>query len=164
MGTEQIEMGKHPAKPVRQSKTILDLRMAGVSFEDIADVMGYEDEAEVRKELEKASAILLKENPETKAAVRDLVGRRLERLLRAVWAKAINEDHPDQMAAQQRALAVIDRHIKLMGLDAPAEHRLEVTPMQSEIESLIAAITGTSELPEEIDIFEADVVEVREIG
>ena len=79
------------------------------------------------------------EDPDAQARMRDYAGRRLERLLRAIWQKAIDTDSPEQMAAQQRALAIIDRHAKLFGLDAPTQHVIN-TPTVNEIDQWIADV------------------------
>ena len=84
-------------------------------------------------------------------------GARLERLLRGIWAKATNPDHPEHLAAVKVAKEVIDRHCKLYGLDAPTEVVIH-TPTASEIDQWVAGMIGASVEP--MMAMEAVVIDV----
>jgi hypothetical protein len=109
--------------------------------------------------------VLLKENPDLISHLRDLTSRRLERLLRAVWTKALDTNNPEQMVAHQRALAVIDRHAKLYGLDAATKVDVEISPTQREMSDFISAVIELrNDLPKEGDIFgDAEVIEPMQL-
>lgn len=149
----------HPDRAIRNSRTVLQMRISGYQFDEIAEILCYEDEAAVRRELERGAKALLKEDHHSAAIMRSLVGRRLERMTRAVWLKAIDPDSPEQMVAQQRALANIDRFIRLMGLDAPVEHKVEITPTEKAITEMVAELAQMGKLPEEMNIFDAELVD-----
>lgn len=149
----------HPDPAVRNSRTVLQMRIAGYSFDEIAEILCYTDETAVRRDLERGAKALLKEDRHSQALLRRLVSRQLERMNRAIWPKAINPDHPEQMQAQQRVLANLDRFVRLNGLDAPTEHRVEVTPTEKAITDMVAALAEMGQLPAEMNIFDADIVE-----
>lgn len=164
------EIEPHPVKEhvdssVRNSRTVLQMRIAGYSFDEIAEILCYADEDAVRKELERGAKVLLKENKGSQAFLRSLCSKQLERMTRAVWNKAIDPESPEQFQAQQRALANIDRFIRLNGLDAPVEHKIEVTPTEKAIADMVAALAEMGQLPEEMNIFEAELVEdIHDVG
>lgn len=157
--TELAPVKEHPDRSVRNSRTVLQMRVAGYSFDEIAEILCYADEDAVRKELERGAKILLKENKASQQFLRSLCSKQLERMTRAVWSKAIDPDSPEQFGAQQRALANIDRFIRLNGLDAPVEHRLEITPTEKAITEMVAELAQMGQLPEEMNIFEAELVD-----
>jgi hypothetical protein len=136
----------------RKSNAALEMRLAGASWDDIAEVLGYPTARQAIVATEKALERELK-TEHSQATMRTLAGRRLERLLRAVWSKSIDPNHPDQLIAHQRALAVIDRHIKLYGLDAPTEMVVR-SPSTEALEHWVATVVNqmAPQLPEG-DIF-----------
>lgn len=149
----------HPVPAVRNTRTVLQMRIAGYSFEEIAEILSFEDADAVKREMEKGAKALLKEDRQSSAMLRAIVGRRLERMTRAVYNKAIDPNSPEQMVAQQRALANIDRYIKLYGLDAPVEHKVEITPSEQAIADMVTHLANMGQLPPEMNIFEAELVE-----
>lgn len=91
--------------------------------------------------------------------MRDLAGRRLERLMRAVWAKAIDPKSPEQMAAQDRAAARIMEYAKLYGLLAPSEMVVH-SPSKDELHSFVSkVVAGQNAALDEDDIFDAEVLD-----
>jgi hypothetical protein len=150
---------EHPVPAVRTTRTVLQMRIAGYSFDEIAEILSFEDADAVKREMERGAKALLKEDRQSAAMLRAIVGRRLERMTRAVYTKAIDPDHAEQMVAQQRALANIDRYIKLYGLDAPVEHKVEITPTEQAIADMVTQLANLGQLPEEMNIFEAELVE-----
>ena len=86
---------------------------------------------------------------------------RLDRLLRSLWAKATDENSEEQIPASRTALAIVDRWIKLNGLDAPSEHVI-YNPSQKELEAWVMHMTEqvVGSTPEERDIIEAEYSEV----
>jgi hypothetical protein len=160
-----IEFVPHPREKVRKSLSALQLRESGYQWEEIAEILGLPDAMTAEKEFYKGQVALLKENPDLISHLRDLTSRRLERLLRAVWTKALDTNNPEQMVAHQRALAVIDRHAKLFGLDAATKVDVEITPTQREMADFVSAVIKLrNDLPEEGNIFgDAEVVEIEEL-
>lgn len=151
-GNSEVTRARH-----RKANAALQLHIAGVDLEDIAEQMGYPDGGAVRIAIELALERQLVE--EDRQAMRQMVGLRLQRLTRAVWSKAINPEHPDQMTAVREARANIAEFSKTFGLHAPTEMVVH-TPTAAELEHWVARVVSQS-VPqlEEQDIFEAEVVE-----
>jgi len=136
----------------RRAEAALALRIAGASYEDIAQTLGYMNARTASTQIEKALARSI--TSAGREEQRDLAGRRLERLLRSAWPKAVNADSPEHLAAVRTCKDIIDRHVRLYGLDAPAEIVVH-TPTTSEIEAWVASVLTTATA----DVIEADVVE-----
>ena len=127
------------------------LRVAGASFADIAVTLGLQNahSALVQVERELASH-LSHDGVEQQRAEATL---RLEALLQSVWPKAADTGDPEHLPAVRQALALVDRLIRLHGLDRPTEIVLH-TPTVAELERWVASVVAR-ETP---DIIEADVV------
>lgn len=142
----------------RKANSALQMRIAGASWEDIATVLGYPTARAALVSTERALEKELK-TEESQSHMRSIAGQRLDRLLRAIWKKAINEEHPDQMAAVDRARLLIDRHAKLYGLDAPTEY-VVTSPAQAELEKWVSSVISVQRPAlEEADIFEVEFTE-----
>jgi hypothetical protein len=142
------------------------LKLSGYDWGEIARILGFPSPKHALTAYEKALQRNLHESDTSVAKMRDLTGRRMERLLRAVWAKAIDPDHPDQMAAHDRARAVLIDHARLFGLNAPTEMVVS-TPSASELHNFVSRVVSAENAGlEEDDILDADVIEdeQREIG
>lgn len=141
----------------RKAAAAIELRIMGATWTEICATLGYPTPRAALVAVEKA---LVRElDVVDREQLRMLVGARLERMLRAVYAKATDPDHPEQMTAQARSLANIDRYIRLFGLDAPAEVVIH-TPTAKEIQDWVGR-TAAAQLPAvvEADIIDADVIE-----
>lgn len=142
----------------RKANAALQMRIAGASWEDIAEVIGYPTPRAALVSTERALERELK-TEESQKHMRSMAGKRLDRLLRGVWPKAINDDHPEHLMAVDRARLLIDRHAKLYGLDAPTEF-VVTNPSQSELERWVSEVISVSSPGmQEADIFDADVLE-----
>lgn len=152
---EPIQFVSSPNKAIRQHNTILNLRVGGYTYEQIAEVLAVPGGVdEVKTICEKGAAQALKNDPKAISILRDLTHRRLEMLLKAVMPKALDPENEEQMAAQARALAIIDRHAKMYGLDSATKIDIEVTPTMREMNEFIEAIMAErGDIPEEGDIF-----------
>lgn len=133
------------------SQAALALRLAGASFGDIATTLGLQNAHSAMTQVEKELASHLShDGVEEQRAEATL---RLEALLLSVWPKATNETDPEHIPAIRMALGLVDRIIRLHGLDRPTEIVLH-TPTAAELERWVANIVSR-ETP---DIIEADVV------
>jgi hypothetical protein len=93
--------------------------------------------------------------------MRQMANARLERLIRGVWPKAINPDHPEHLTAITRARDLIADHRKLFGLDAPTEVVVH-NPTQDELEAWAARVIQTlNPGVVEYDIIEGEVEEIE---
>jgi hypothetical protein len=134
------------------------LKVAGANYSEIADVLEYSSVEQARSAVERGLAATASE--EDRKQQREIASRRLERVLRSLWSKATDEEHPEHLSAARTALAYIDRHIRLWGTDAPSE-MVVYSPAQGEIETWIASMVQhvRKGLPQEADILDAEIVD-----
>ena len=118
------------------------LRLAGGSYTEIAEALDFATPDDARRAVE---ATLANEaiTAEDRDTLRTQESMRLQRLLRSVWAKATDDNHPEHLTAVRVARELIERNIKLHGLDAPTEITVH-TPTQDEIEQWVHTITQQS--------------------
>src|SRR5262245_42919969 len=124
----------------RKANAALQMRYAGATWAEIAMGLGYPTPRAALVATEKALERELA-NADDREKMRKLAGARLERLIRAVWPKAIDPDSPDQMVAVSKAREVIADHRKLFGLDAPTEVIVH-NPSQAELEAWVAKVVA----------------------
>lgn len=117
--TPDLEFHDRPIS--RKAVSALSLRVAGASLDEIVRVVGFASRQEAVNAIDKALKDEFRSDPKAREKARQVADRRLESLLRSVWSKAINPDHPEQLMAVGKAKELIDRHIKLLGLDAPSQ-------------------------------------------
>jgi hypothetical protein len=143
----------------RKANAALQLRVAGADWDDIAQVIGYPTGRAALVATERALEKELRS--ESKDALRMMASKRLDRLLRAVWPKAINEAHPEQLQSVGKAREIIADFRKVHGLDAPTEISVH-SPAAEEIQQWVSEMVGiNAPALEEADIFddEGDVIE-----
>src|SRR5689334_3583077 len=90
----------------------LELRRAGAGFDKIAQQLGYSSAGGAYKAVQAGIKKLLREPGES---VRKLELDRLDRLMVAIWLKAMNGD----LGALDRVLKIIDKRCAIEGLNAP---------------------------------------------
>lgn len=142
--------------PTRAAAAVA-LRVAGASYTSIAKTLDYSSAFRARQVVERALAEAA-ESDDSYAQVRHLESRRLERLLQGVWRRATNETDPRQMEAARVALAIIDRHARLHGLDAP-QQMVVYTPEQQEVDRWVKAMAA--QVRGQTAPAEAEVIEVE---
>lgn len=96
----------------------LALRKAGVSYQSIADAIGYKDPSGAWRAVKSALKLTLQEPAEE---LRTLELARLDDMLKAIASHV----QAGNLTAIDRALKIQDRRAKLLGLDMPA--KLDVT-------------------------------------
>lgn len=123
------------AQAATQERQALELRKAGVTFQQIAAQLGYRDAAgahkAVTRALDRVPAMGVEE-------LREVDSERLERLLLAVWQQAISGD----LKAIDRALRILDQRARLLGLEVPKSVAAEVSVhpgVPAEVEKKLAA-------------------------
>src|SRR5207253_5499840 len=137
----------------RKAAAAVELRIQGATWTEVCAALGYPTPRAALVAVEKA---LVRElDVVDREQLRQLAGARLERMLRAVFSKATDPDHPEQMTAQSRSLAIIDRYSRLFGLDAPSEVVVH-TPAAREIAEWVAR-TASRQLP---PVTEDDIIDV----
>jgi hypothetical protein len=133
--------GRGPGRRARNGAAAVALRLAGASYTEIAEALALTDAKAARSAVETTLAAQTTE--QTREQLRGEEAARLERLLRGVWGKATNPDHAEHLPAAKVALAIIDRHVRLHGLDAPAEVIVH-SPTTAEIDAWVASMTAVS--------------------
>lgn len=140
------------------------LRLAGANYAEIAETLGYHDAAVAQAAVENHLAtIAAASTPEKREELRATEGARIERLLRSVWTKATTPRDPEHLPAVRTALALIDRRIKLYGLDAPTTIAV-YSPTTSEIDAWVASMSAQqADLGiEEPDLIVLDAIDVTD--
>jgi hypothetical protein len=162
-GVAHLSTGK-PASSVirardRKANAALQMKLAGATWAEIAEVLGYPTPRQALVATERA---LKKElsTEQSQAAMRGLAGKRLERLLRGIWTKAIDPSSPEHLPAARAAREIIAQHAKLYGLDAPTEMVVHA-PTVTELEAWVSRVhNGAAHPLDEHDIFgDADIVD-----
>ncbi len=116
-------------------KRALDLRLAGATLAEIAEAHGvsittaHKDIRRCLSDIPKASADELRKQEIA----------RLDKLQNACWQDAIHGD----LSAIDRALKVIDRRAKMLGLDAPQQ--VEVTGVDVDLDATVARIMAVAD-------------------
>lgn len=138
----------------RKANSALEMKLANATWGQIAEVLGYPTARTAKIAVERA----LEENlqSEDRDILRSLASARLERLIRAVWHKAVDPENPEQMVAIAKVREVIADHRKLMGLDAPTEVVIH-QPTRVELEEWVARVVQTANPPVEED----DIIDVE---
>jgi len=156
-GHDDLTTGRPAFKAHRQGMAAVALRLAGATYSEIAETLTFTtaDAARIAVESELANITV---NGEARDTLRELESARLERLLRSVWSKATNPDHPEHLASVKVAHSIVDRHIRLYGLDAPTEIAIH-SPTQSEIDAWVAQVSSSAHT--QLAVLEANVVEVE---
>jgi hypothetical protein len=152
--------GEVVQKRNRKADAALSLKMTGALWGEVAQALGYPTPRAAQLAAEKALVRQLATDDD-RDKMRTMAGARLDRLLRAVWGKAINPNDPEQLSAISRSRELIADHVKLYGLAAPTEVVVH-SPSQSDLEDWVLRMTATM-VPdiEEADIFDAEVTSIE---
>jgi hypothetical protein len=134
--------------------------MEPLSYDEIARVLGYPSAQRAQQAVETALEKEMRNDPKNRARMRELISRKQDQLLRAVWKKAMDPEHPEQLLAVQRAESILEKNTKLHGIAAPTEVTIS-SPSVNEIEAWVAKAyeAANGGHVEEGDIFDAEVVE-----
>lgn len=107
---------------VDKQRQALELRMAGATFRQIADQLGYKGPQGAQFAVEAALDKTIREPADR---LRELDARRLDSLLLTYWPMAKGGN----MDALDRVLRILQRRAKLLGLDLPV-----VDPSRTDID------------------------------
>ena len=117
---------------------VLDLRRAGLTWQRIAQEVGYANHSGAYAAYKRAMQRTLQEPTDD---LRQAEVDRLDRLQLAVWPKAMRGDHN----AIVTCVRIIDRRAKLLGLDMPVKIAQDVTVWEGG-ESIDRAVRDLAEL------------------
>jgi len=143
------------AVPTKTGPAATALRLAGASYAEIADTLALADAKAARDIVEKHLATN-DNDAEARNKLRTEEAARIERVLMGVWNKAVTPTHPEHLPAARVALALIDRHARLLGLDQPTEV-VVYTPTTTEIDNWVNTMVGNANYIHG-EVEEADVV------
>ena len=120
------------------------MRMAGATFTQIADRLGYSDPATCRRAIQRALDRDLDRSSDLREEYRRLQLARTERLLRRWWLPAVSVDPDvDSDRATSHVVKLLERQARLLGLDAPQQ--ISVTPGQTDrITSMVGVLREMS--------------------
>jgi hypothetical protein len=140
--------------PARQGAAAVALRLSGASYADIAMTLGLSSPQAALQSVTRELSTRI--DATSREELRALEAARLDALLDSVWAKATGVDgHDEHLEAVRTAMRLIDRRIRLYGLDAPTEVVVH-TPTQTEIDVWVAQMV-THTMPA---LPEPDIVDV----
>lgn len=129
-----------PYRVGKTARSAVALKLAGASYSEIAETLGFAGPVEARNAVERDLANQAIKDSDGIEALRTEESMRIQRLLRSVWRKATDEADPEHLPAVRVALSLIDRNIRLRGLDAPTEVVVH-NPAQAEIDAWVAMVT-----------------------
>lgn len=152
MGTSKLQQ----AVTAKRRSQLIALRIAGMDFDTIAERLEYADAGSARKDFWRTVQRNRLEEKEAVENLRDVEGRRLDRLQAAVWPKALKGD----LKAVETVRRLIAERIRLYGVAEPV--RAEVsgpdgTPVPlaaagiAELRNLIRAAGDPDDLDDEDD-------------
>lgn len=148
----------------RKAAAALQLKLSGANNADICVALGYPTPRAVQVAIERALEKELKESGSDREKLRQMASLRLDRLLRGVWPKAIDSDHPEHLLAVTKARELVAQFSKLHGLDAPTEMIVH-SPTEAAIEEWVAKVINLGAPPvEEDDVLELDEADIKELG
>lgn len=148
------------ADTAQRRKQAIDMRMAGASFQQIADTLGYTTRGAACQDISRALEQSVAEQTRSVESYREEELQRLDALLAEAWAvlkrqhvtvshgrlirdesdEPILDDGPT-LSAIDRILKIQERRAKLLGLDAPQRHEVvSIDAVDAEIARLTAEL------------------------
>lgn len=118
----------------RRAKAI-GMVLAGLDYETIKERLGYASRGAAFTDVDRALKANLVNVAKEAGKLREVQARRYQRLLAAVWAKALKGD----LKAVETAARLVDRIVKLYGLAEPDKLDIDVNG-QITAEDLMALI------------------------
>lgn len=131
MSTPQLER-----EYAEKARKVFELRLAGATFTQIAERVGYAQPSAAYKTWQREIANIPRSVVDE---ARRLEESRLDTMLTAVWPAVLR----GQLGAIDRALAISTRRARLLGLDAPVKVTGTLTDaLDEEVTRLVEAMTG----------------------
>lgn len=149
------------ADTAQRRRQAIDMRMAGASFQEIADTLGYTTRGAACQDITRALETAVIEQTRSVEAYREEELQRLDALLAEAWAilkrqhvtvshgRLIYDDRTGEplvddgptLSAIDRILKIQERRAKFLGLDAPQRHEVvTVDAVDAEIARLTAEL------------------------
>ena len=137
-------MANHNAAPepeqVDKELRVIELRRSGLTWQRIADEMGYADHSGAYGAYKRAVKRTLQQPTKE---VREMEVDRLDRMQLALWARVLKGDDK----AINTSLRIMERRARLLGLDAPTKIQAEVVNydghgLDAEVERIVRSIAS----------------------
>ena len=130
MGRQRNATSAFQLKAKQRQAEALELRKAGLTYEEIAKRLGYGSRTAAYTAVKRALTELAEETSASAEQLRELENSRLDRLHTIVWAQATqNRD----LAAVDRAVRISERRAKLFGLDLNEQRQADAAQAQAAI-------------------------------
>lgn len=145
----------------RLGQAAVALRVNGASFSDVAETLGLASARNAMHVVFRELAADYDGAEQDKDNLRREAAAQLDSLIASIMGKATDPNSDDHIPAIRTAVTVIDRKIKLFGLDAPTEISIH-TPTQTELDQWVNTMVSHAipvQALQEPDIIDADVVE-----
>lgn len=136
-GTER-ELIEAASKNPTEVRAGMALWLAGATYAEVAEQMGYRSAAQARAIIERALADTV-DDTEDRSRLRQKVSLQLDRLMRSVIVKALDPTQPEQLAYVRAVVGIIDRKTQLHGLNAPIQ-AIVANPSGDELERWLATL------------------------
>jgi hypothetical protein len=125
----------------RIGSAAVQLRVSGTSYSDIAVTLGLQDARMALTVVTRELALQGDGEDDARDRLRNEESARLMHLLGPVMDRATDPTDPEHLQAVRTAVTIIDRRIKLLGLDAPTEILVH-TPTQTELDQWVGAMVA----------------------
>lgn len=142
-------------------RAALALWTAGANYGDIATQLHFRSPTIAMMAVERALSEMVDDTGD-RSKLRRRMSLTLDRFLKAITPKAIDAEHPEQLAAVRTGLSIVERYSRLNGLDAPIDVNVNM-PDNDQFQRFIAlAAKGAGiEVPVEADIFGEEYVDAE---
>jgi len=130
--------GKSNPEVFEKEKKVLELRRGGLTFDLIAERLGYANASGAQKAYERACSRIVYDDV---VALRNAEMDRLDIAQAAIW----NEVLQGRIQAVIALMKIMERRARLLGLDMPVKTQLEVThydydTIDAEVKRLVALL------------------------
>lgn len=140
-------MGKGKTDPavIEREKRVLELRRGGLTFDLIAERVGYASASGAHKAYISACRRIVVEDVN---AIRNAEIDRLDIAQAAIWADVVNgADAPTRARAILALMKIMERRARLLGLDMPTKSQVEVNihdrdSIDAEVARLVALLNS----------------------
>jgi hypothetical protein len=133
---------KNDPNVIDKERRVLELRRAGVTYDQIAQEVGYSNASGAYHAFTRALKRTL--NNAGSEELRELEVDRLDRLQRFAWAQAAQGN----LRAIETILRIMQRRARLLGLDAPIKQEVTTyeggTDIDREVQRLVAILAASS--------------------
>lgn len=100
------------------------------------------------------TARYVKSQPALRTYVRNYISGKYTELLETVWDRATDDQHVENLEAQDRALRILDRMGRLHGAEAPVQSEVKVESAPEAVEELVKRLASAQGLGYNMNVFD----------